>query len=167
MVNITPCQEKSKSQLNQKPIMYLDLDDTILLEGRPLVNSASFFQWCVKHFEVRWLTRWCPGGILSDSQTGYLSDKLKVSKETIMICSNPKSFHYVKTDAIDWETTRPWAWVENNLNEQFPQDYQYMMKLGGKLHYYETSLHKNPNQPDNAISQTWKRLAIDFNIQFS
>ena len=119
--------------MNIKPIMYLDLDETILLYGEPVHNTVSFFHWVLQHFEVRWLTRWCPSGTMNESQVEYLVKLLKCTPEDILQCNNPKPFRSSKAEAIDWETDRDWVWVENDLNSAFPEDGLGFLAQIGKL----------------------------------
>jgi hypothetical protein len=155
--------------------LYLDLDDTIFIQTNPVHNSAAFFHWCKKHFDIRWLTRWCPDGKMNPDQINYLSKHLNVPKEEFPKFNNPLGFKWSKTEAVDWAGNKPWIWVENDL---FPHEkplMETMMKnyFGNEEHFYRTNLHYwdlTPNEPqaangpENAIYRTWTKIAKDFKL---
>jgi hypothetical protein len=55
-----------------RPVLYLDLDDTLLTwaASRPLAapGAREFVLWALEHYEIRWLTRWCPTGSWSPAE---------------------------------------------------------------------------------------------------
>lgn len=155
-----------------KHTMYLDIDDTILLHQKPVHNTKAFFQWCATHFDVRWLTRWCPDGKMDDSHKRYLSPILGVDENDFTQFENPLGFKWCKTEAVDWESNKPFVWVEN---AETPRMIERMTHYFGNTdRFYETNLHYwdlTPNEPqaahgpENAIWKTWKKLAVDFKIR--
>ncbi len=166
-----------------KPLCFLDLDDTILLHRKPVHNTVAFFLWLKEHFEIRWLTRWCPDGHMPIQNVAYLSALLGVE---VGCLDNPKSFWRSKAEAIDWDTDREWVWVENDLFSQFPEDGYGLQTENGKQpldrrsanrnsnrrNYYQTDLSLwtgsgwidalDANEPNNAIARTWKALEKRF-----
>lgn len=157
-------------------ILYIDVDDTLLLHQKPVHNTAAFFQWCDKHFDVKWMTRWCPDGKMTPSQISYLAPILGIEPEDFKRFENPLKFAWCKTEAVDWEGRQPFIWVENTLfPHEVPRMTERMIKYFGNLdRFYETNLHYwdlTPNEPqaaagpENAIWRTWKKLAQDFKIK--
>jgi hypothetical protein len=156
-----------------KPILYLDLDDTILNGGMPVHNSQAFFEWVVKHFEMRWLTAWIPNGIMDDYQAYVLSQRFdgKIPPTEFQKYNNPMPIErdderggssYHKTNGIDFTETRPWAWVENRPSsaEGF-----ILLRSGMSHKFYLTDLREgDPHAIDNPIAKTWAKLRKDFNI---
>jgi hypothetical protein len=157
-------------EIQQKPrVMYLDVDDTLLVFnkswagfGAPMV--AEFIHWALEHFEVRWLTSWCPSGIMlpvTDGLSGAenLSYRLNygVSTEILASIKNPKEWFEYKTEAVDFEDPRPWVWVEDGLV------YKERELLNNKNllnNFYPT----NVSIDIRALQITWKRLADRFEL---
>jgi hypothetical protein len=155
--------------------LYIDVDDTFLLHQKPVHNTGSFFRWCVEHFDVKWMTRWCPDGKMDKSQISYLAPILGIEPERFKDFENPLGFKWCKTEAVDWEG-KPFVWVENTLfPHEVPRMTERMIKYFGNLdRFYETNLHywdltpdepQAANGPENAIWRTWKKLAQDFKIK--
>jgi len=162
-----------------KPILYLDLDDTILYHGMPVHNSQAFFEWIVKNFEMRWLTAWIPDGIMNDYQAKVLSKRFdgKIGMREFQKYRNPRGFGNAaaqpsfsapgeissKLDGIDLTDPRPWAWVENEL---YPNEKEQLIGLKLTSHYYHTDLQEhNAHIVDNPIAITWAKLKEDFKIE--
>jgi hypothetical protein len=148
-----------------KPILYLDLDETILWNGEPVHNAKAFFLWCAEHFEIRWLTRWIPSGKMDEYQakTLWLRFERQIHWREFQKWDNPKSFWNFKNEAVDFDETRPWVWVENRLDAH--EDF-LLAKSGHYSKFYVTDLRddEDPHGPENAVARTWKRLSEDFNI---
>lgn len=120
--------------MQRRPIAYLDVDDTIIRHPAPADSIAApgadeFLRFLGRHFEVRWLTRWCPGGRMRDDQLVYLAELLRLSEEELRPIANPASFvdgeppegMPVKWRALDWraiEEGRPFVWIENALTRE-------------------------------------------------
>lgn len=105
-----------------RPVLYLDLDDTLIRweHGRPsgAPGAHEFLLWALQHFEVRWLTTWCPGG---DMEQGLFQDLCKLLRMP------PDQIHHIRGG--DWTETasklngllwlehlvlgRPFFWVED------------------------------------------------------
>lgn len=103
-------------------MLYLDIDDTLLSwatgEPRPVAGSEGFLRWAMGRFEVRWLTKWCPTGRMSEDLLADLSKMVGVDipgLRSIPGCSWEETG--IKADGIAWmEHTvlgREFAWVEN------------------------------------------------------
>jgi len=148
-----------------KPILYLDLDDTILINGMPVHNSQAFFEWIVEHFEMRWLTAWIPDGVMNDYQAKVLSKRFdgKIGMREFQKYHNPRGFENSKIEGIDFEETRPWVWVENRPSTREAED---LIKSGFRDRFYLTDLRENdPHAVDNPIAITWAKLKRDFKIK--
>lgn len=80
---------------------------------------GSFFEWALEHYEVRWLTFWCPSGRMHPERAEQLAKALKVPVELVAsIQGRSYSHSFNKCDGIDWEehaAGRPWIWVEDDL----------------------------------------------------
>lgn len=119
---------------SNRPIAYLDVDDTILRHppGEPSAGApgaAEFLRFLARHFEVRWLTRWCPGGRMTVEQLAGLETLLDVPAAELERIVNPCTFEDnappkgfpVKWRALDWaaiEAGRPFVWIENHITAE-------------------------------------------------
>lgn len=144
--------------------MYLDVDDTILvwtndIPGYGAPHSAEFIMWALEHFEVRWLTMWCPSGRMRREGAEELSYRLgdKIVPEIFESITNPKSFINNKTEAIDYDDPRPWVWVEDNMVL-----YERKVMLDKRLdhNFYPTNVSTNVV----ALQKTWRLLADRFDL---
>ncbi len=118
----------------QRPIAYLDVDDTILRRppGEESVGApgvAEFLRFLGRHFEVRWLTRWCPGGRMRPDQLARLARHLTLPVPDLEAIRNPCAFEDLETPdgypskwrALDWDAIaagRPFVWIENYITRE-------------------------------------------------
>ncbi len=118
----------------ERPLAYLDVDDTILRRpaGGAVVaapGAADFLRVLGRHFEVRWLTRWCPGGRMRPDQLRQLERYLSLPTAELERIRNPCRFvdeepagaFPVKWRALDWdaiEVGRPFVWIENYITPE-------------------------------------------------
>lgn len=130
----------------KRPIAYLDVDDTILRhpspgESLPPPGVADFLRFLARNFEVRWLTRWCPGGRMREDQLALLSGQLGIPADELRSFVNPGAFidgHVgtpAKWPALDWHAIdrgRPFVWIENALG---PED-RAVLQQRGLLHRF-------------------------------
>lgn len=106
-----------------KPIMYLDVDDTLvrwdnLRPGTPGNKAKEFVEWAKKNFEIRWLTAWTPSGHMGDYGKDRLAKIFKVEPLFFNDMDNPLSWGMTdnKTDAIDFDVEpREWVWIEDEI----------------------------------------------------
>jgi hypothetical protein len=105
-----------------RPVLYLDLDDTLLSwqGGRPRAapGARRFLLWALERFEVRWLTTWCPGGQMESSLLADLCTMLEVETSRL---GHIRGFSWEATGSklngiawlehMAWE--RPFLWVED------------------------------------------------------
>lgn len=165
-----------------KPVMFLDVDDTLL--GYPGGNAGSgvkeFVRWAKEHFEVRWLTMWCPEGSISeavDFRFGgrllpHLAQRMGMSESELAEIVNPHAF---STDlggiGGEWrdksesvramlaETPdRRWAWVEDPFLDVAEKRWLAAPEHGAN--YYETSVTHRAD----AVYRTADLLAYRFNL---
>lgn len=145
-------------------LMYLDVDDTLLvwtndIGGFAAPRAAEFMHWALEHFEVRWLTMWCPSGRLQPHGAEELSYRFnyKVSAEIFLNIHNPKMFQQDKTVGVDFDDPRPWVWVEDGL---IPTE-EYLLKANGTWNnFYKT----NVTHDRRMLQKTWRLLAERFNL---
>lgn len=118
-----------------KPLMYLDVDDTLLMcrsKIKAAPGAAQFLYWVTSHFEVWWLSMWCPGGPMLPERQLELSKLLGVPVSAIAEIpaarfwfpggwydsGGPYRDKVRKTDGIDWaqiDAGREWVWIEDGL----------------------------------------------------
>lgn len=121
-----------------RPVLYLDIDDTLLSwasgEPEPVDAAGGFVQWAMECFEVRWLTRWCPNGLMPDNLLGDLSKMIGIETDvlgTIHACNWEDSG--IKSDGIAWlEHTvlgRDFVWVEDSEGLS-PRDHEVLQAAG-------------------------------------
>lgn len=149
----------------QKPrLMYLDVDDTLLVwtnkvRGFAAPRADDFIRWALEHFEVRWLTMWCPDGHMHRKAAEELSYRFNstILPETFQKIYNPKSFINKKTDGIDFDDPRPWVWVEDSM-----VTYEILeMNRRNKIdNFYPTNVSHNAVM----LQSTWRKLAKRFDL---
>lgn len=141
----------------QRPLAYLDVDDTILRHPTPDESVAPpgadrFLRFLATHFEVRWLTRWCPGGRMTPDQITALGEFLRVAPDELEAIVNPGRFvdrappegMPSKWRALDWdaiEAGRPFVWIENALA---PEDRAVLERRGLLDSYVECDVTARP-----------------------
>jgi hypothetical protein len=68
--------------MERRPVLYLDLDDTLIAwsTGGPSAapGARDFMLWALQRVEVRWLTTWCPRGVLEEPLLGDLAHMLRI-----------------------------------------------------------------------------------------
>lgn len=160
------CQNKK-----QLGIVYLDIDDTLItwtesgMVAAP--DAGSFVRWLHDHFEVRWLTAWAPIGKLWEhdaAQLAWLLNEKKVDdtlSEMIWLLNkesiNPRSWQNLKTDAIDFDDSRPWIWIEDDI-----LDREKVILADKKVP--ANWIRCNVTEDINAILKTWDEVAKKFNV---
>lgn len=128
-----------------RPVMYLDVGDTLLSMhrdhmpvGKKLPASTwrhygyappgahDFMVWALEHFEVRWLTWWCPWGEMHPEQAERLERELGLEAGSLSGVRSARfgaavgNEHCHKTAGIAWEehrAGRPFVWVEDWISE--------------------------------------------------
>lgn len=149
-------------------VLYLDIDDTLIRwtndeNGIAAPNAAKFVMWALEHFEVRWLTMWCPIGTLEEHRAEDLSIRFnrKISKETFMGITNPNSFFAAgdmyKTNGIDLDDVRPWVWVEDEI---LPYEVEVLRADKTLQHFHQCNVSEDPHR----LIEVAKELSKKFNI---
>lgn len=108
--------------MRERPVLYLDLDDTVVswAGGRPHAapHAREFVAWALERFEVRWLTRWCPDGEMGEKLLGDLARMLDLD---VLRFADVRGTEWdpggSKANGIAWlEHTvlgRPFVWLED------------------------------------------------------
>lgn len=108
----------------RQPVLYMDIDDTLLrypggAEGPvPAPGAVEFVAWAFEHFEVRWLTRWCRNGRMSDDLVRSFCKMFRVDAKVVQ---RVKGLDWSETDnkldGITWlehvVLERPFLWIED------------------------------------------------------
>lgn len=106
-----------------RPVLYLDLDDTVVSwsGGHPhgAQGAHDFVCWALEHFEVRWLTTWCPGGAMEDGLLRDLARMLEVEPGTLEhIRGSEWHPDGSKVNGVAWlehvVLGRPFVWLEDD-----------------------------------------------------
>lgn len=108
--------------MNPRPVLYLDLDDTLISweGGNPHAapGAQEFILWALEEYEVRWLTTWCPDGRMDGKLLGSLAKMLELSTDELReVRGFDWDFSRCKLDGIAWlehlVLGRPFLWVED------------------------------------------------------
>jgi hypothetical protein len=114
-----------------RPVLYLDLDDTIVSwatgEPRPAAGVEDFLTWALRRFEVRWLTSWTPTGQMEESLLHDLS-KLTGVDTSLLRCIHGLDWDGgSKLDGIAWlehvVLRRPFVWIEDGSLPEHTLDF--------------------------------------------
>lgn len=108
--------------MNRKPVLYLDLDDTILTWARgkpePAEGVREFLLWALDRFEVRWLTRWARDGRMSPDLVVDLGKLTGVEADRLREIDGLDWNEGSKLDGIAWVEHivqgRPFVWLEDD-----------------------------------------------------
>lgn len=152
---------------SERPIVYLDIDDVLIAwpagggrEASP--HAAEFVRWLIgSDIEVRWLTSWCPSGVLSDERRVKLARILAMDPGEISAIRNPRAFAPIhryppKHEAIDFETERPWLVVHD---EHWHRDNVATLEAAGRLdRLIEVNTSRRPDDLLRAQREIARRL---------
>jgi hypothetical protein len=145
-----------------RPVLYLDLDDTLLdwssgePEAAPL--AREFVLWAAERFEIRWLTRWCRDGRM---EAELLKDLCK------MLDLEPLAFDAVQ--GLDWSEGdcklngiawlehlvlgRPFLWLEDETGAG-ERELRLLEEHGLRGAY----CHCNVTRDADALARAWGEL---------
>jgi hypothetical protein len=149
----------------------LDIDDTLLDHGAGVdggaapPGAAEFVRWLQRHFEVRWLTRWCPLGCLSDEQCETLALRLGLRPGELRRVRNARPFveritSYEKHHGIDFaeaDAGRPFVWIEDGLIDA---DRRELARRGYGDAYVPCNVTERPER----LAEVRRELAARFGI---
>jgi hypothetical protein len=145
-----------------RPVLYLDIDDTLVTysRGRPEAapGARDFLLWALEHFEVRWLTTWCPSGTMDPDLSRDFCHMLKVEPDVIgRVRGHDWAFSSSKLDGIIWlehlVLGRPFLWVEDDYGAgDLERDVLERLGLGASL------LSCNVTRDTNALVRLHERL---------
>lgn len=108
--------------MDRRPVLYLDLDDTLLnwSSGRPraVPCAGDFVRWAAERYEIRWLTRWCRDGRMPDDLLRDLCGMLGVEGSALR---GVRGLDWAdgdsKANGIAWlehlVLARPFLWLED------------------------------------------------------
>jgi hypothetical protein len=103
-------------------VLYLDIDDTLVRHApsgpRPAPGARKFFAWALENFQIRWLSRWCRDGIMTEDLVRAFCKMFGADPETIRsIRGVDWSDSDSKLDGIAWlehvVLGRPFLWIED------------------------------------------------------
>jgi hypothetical protein len=146
----------------RRPILYLDLDDTVIswASGSPraATGGREFILWALEQFEVRWLTTWCPSGIMDGKLLHDLARMLEVPVETLR---EIEGFAWdataTKLNGIAWlehlVLGRPFVWLEDQYG--FTERERVALREMGMLDSY---VHCNVSEDERALLRAWEAL---------
>lgn len=136
-----------------RPVVYLNVDDVLIRwEGRtrsPAPGVADFLVWLQRHHEVRWLTSWCPSGIMRPDRVSKLARLLEVREDQLQRIRNPRAFpaqpfgRPSKHLGIDWQDERPWVWIEDESLHVHNLD--VLEQRGVRDRYIECNTSRRPD----------------------
>ncbi len=107
----------------RRPVLYLDLDDTLIAwqDGQPRAADGAheFLSWALATFEVRWLTTWCPSGEMEPSLLADLARMVRMPTEVLERVRGVEwSEEGSKLDGVAWLEHlvggRPFVWLEDD-----------------------------------------------------
>lgn len=142
-----------------RPVLYLDVDDTLLRwRGNALIRAApgagEFVSWALEHFEVRWLTYWCRNGNMTSTRAAELASYLGLPAALVhgirganFSGDEPHHRTGTKLDGIDWDehrNGRPWAWVEDEYCMEAFGMYGVLEALGCADRWIHCNVSRDP-----------------------
>lgn len=101
----------------KKPVLYIDVDGVLFGEYcdnfqlRP--NVMGFLQWCIEHFDCRWLTCW------SHDQLESLFHRIYADKVFKAIKYVRWSRHGFNDKTVGIDFNADWYWIDDDL---FPEE---------------------------------------------
>jgi hypothetical protein len=145
-----------------RPVLYLDLDDTILTwasgEPRAAPGAREFLLWASRRYEVRWLTRWCPSGAMEDHLIDSLCSMLELERDALReIAGLDWEGGESKLNGIAWldhlVLRRPFLWLEDETG--VGEREKRFLEEHGLLGAYR---HCNVTKDADALCRVWTEL---------
>ena len=156
----------------RKPVCYLDLDDTLirrtveLPSGEAAPGASEFLRFLLRHFEVRWLTMWCPEGAMTEEALGSLESFFGIPRDELRPIRNVRSFTVAQGTRSKWEAIdfaearagRPFVWLEKRLHEA---DLEHMERHGFRDCFVECNVTTNPHR----LAEVYQILVCRFALE--
>jgi hypothetical protein len=156
------------STLDPRPVLYLDLDDTLVCwrgghpQGAP--GARDFLRWALAHFEVRWLTTWCPDGEMKEHLLNDLADLLHEDPTTL---KHIRGFDWAasesKLNGIAWlehlVLGRPFFWLEDDYGVG-AQELDFLEEHGFRHVYRWVNVTEDPE----SLRRAHGELESHFNV---
>lgn len=151
--------------MHPRPVLYLDLDDTLISweGGSPHAAPGAhhFLLWALEHYEVRWLTTWCPDGVMGEDLLLDLSKMLRLEPGRLRAI---RGFDWdssrCKLDGIAWlehlVLGRPFLWVEDERGVG-ERELSFLRAHGLLCHYR----HCNVSRDARALERLHARLRAE------
>jgi hypothetical protein len=153
--------------MDRPPVLYLDLDDTLVswCDGHPegASGSGEFILWALPRFEIRWLTTWCPGGEMAADLLADLAAMLRIPVESLQ---GIRGFEWEgtgsKLNGIAWlehyVLGRPFIWLEDE-NGVTDFERSYLDEVGLLDSYVHCNVSRDPGSLTRA--HQWLRQWLE------
>lgn len=138
--------------MSLRPVLYLDIDDTLLTYAsghpEPARGVNDFLTWALNHFEVRWLSRWCPSGEMPEPLLRDLSRMVSIDARVLASVRGADwSQSHWKADGILWlehlALQRPFVWLEDEMGIT-TQEIELLSELGFATSYHYCNVTREP-----------------------
>jgi hypothetical protein len=148
--------------VQQQPVLYLDLDDTVITwrDGSPRAapGAREFVLWALERFEVRWLTTWCPGGVMEE---GLLGDLCRMLEIDAGVLGELRGFDWEDTgsklNGVAWlehvVQGRPFLWIEDEYGVGIRE--RWVLEKAGFIGSYR---HVNVTEDPGALRRLHQAL---------
>lgn len=145
-----------------RPVLYLDLDDTLLdwSSGGPkaVPLARDFVLWASDRFEIRWLTRWCRNGRMKAELLKDLRKMLRLKPPVLdAVHGLDWSEGDCKLNGIAWVEHlvlgRPFFWVEDETGVG-ERELRMLDEHGLRESYH----HCNVSRDSDALARVWNEL---------
>lgn len=125
MMATEPVWRIGASRPHERPVLYVDVDDTLIVHARdgsrPAPQATAFLEWAVDAFDLRWLSYWAPAGVLDDRDLESLSRMLDMDARRLASVQGlgfGGTAASTKLDAVTWlehlVLGRPFLWIEDD-----------------------------------------------------
>lgn len=157
-----PNTRSSSHPAGWRPVLYLDLDNTLLswCSGKPeaAAGAHAFLLWALEQYEVRWLTRWCRNGEMAED---LLLDLCKMLRVPPRVVRDIRGAGWEDTDSklngIFWlehlVLGRPFLWLEDELGVG-ERELRFLDDHGWRSSYR----HCNVTQESDALLRVHREL---------
>jgi hypothetical protein len=150
-----------------KPVLYLDIDDTLLSwasgEPRAVPGAGRFVTRALERFEVRWLSRWCPDGRMPERLLLDLAKMLGIAPACLRaIRGCIWDENGIKVDGITWlehvALDREFLWIENR-DGLTPRDLEVLREAARSDCYIACDVTEDEAALDRVLPLLDRRLS--------